>query len=284
MLGETIEIRWALNNDLWPIVVDKNQCETSLLNLVFNARDAMPRGGLLTIETKNIVLDHPFGEHETIAPGSYVTLAVTDNGTGMTPVVAARALQPFFTTKEPGKGSGLGLSMVYGFVKQSGGYLTIDSKPSSGTTLRLYLPRAKDDTVRPEVANGDKVDLPVQAECILVVEDKRVVRRMVKALLTNLGYVVLEAEDAAKALALLQQTTKVHLLLTDILLAGRLNGIDLAKEARRQRPDLKILFMSGYAQSALPVREELGVRLLVVDKPFTKEVLAFKVRQALAGP
>jgi PAS domain S-box-containing protein len=284
MLGETIEIRWTLNNDLWPITVDKNQCETSLLNLVFNARDAMPRGGLLIVETKNVVVDHPFGEHETIAPGSYVTLAVTDNGTGMTPVVAAQALQPFFTTKELGKGSGLGLSMVYGFVKQSGGYLTIDSKPSSGTAVRLYLPRPKNDPVRPEGVNGDEFDPRVQSECILVVEDKRVVRRMVKALLTNLGYVVLEAEDAAKALALLQRTAQVHLLLTDILLTGRLNGIDLAKEARRQRPDLKILFMSGYAQSALPVREELGVRVLVVDKPFTKEALACKVRQALADP
>ena len=282
-LGETIEVRWALNDDLWPITVDKSQFETSLLNLVFNARDAMTRGGLLTIETKNIVVHHPLDEHETIAPGSYITLAVTDTGTGMTPVVAAQALQPFFTTKGPVNGNGLGLSMVYGFVKQSGGYLMIDSKPGDGTSVTLYFPRAKDDPARAETPSGDEVDLRARGERILVVEDKRIVRKMAKAVLTRLGYSVLEAENASKALALLQQGSQVHLLLTDILLTGHLNGFDLAREATRRWPELKVLFMSGYAELTRPQHEELGVSLLVIDKPFTKEEIARKVRQALAG-
>ena len=282
-LGETIETRWVLNDDLWPITVDKSQFETSLLNLVFNARDAMPRGGVLTIETKNMLLQHPcLGEHETIASGSYVTLAVTDTGTGMTPVVAAQAVQPFFTTKEPGNGSGLGLSMVYGFVKQSGGYLLIDSKPGCGTSVTLYLPRAKDDTERAELTIESEVDLRARGERILVVEDQKMVRKMAKTVLTKLGYAVLDAQDASKALALLQRGPPVHLLLTDILLTGHLNGYDLAKEARRRRPELKVLFMSGYAESGRPQHEELGASLFVIEKPFNKEALAHKVRQALA--
>jgi PAS domain S-box-containing protein len=282
-LGETIEVRWALNDYLWPITVDKSQLETSLLNLVFNARDAMTRGGRLTIETKNVVVHQPFGEHETITSGSYITLAVTDTGVGMTPVVAAQALQPFFTTKERGNGSGLGLSMVYGFVKQSGGYLMIDSKPGEGTSVTLYLPRGKDDPARAKRPSGDEVDLRARGERILVVEDKRIVRKMAKAVLTRLGYAVLEAENASKALALLQQEPQVHLLLTDILLTGRLNGFDLAKEATRRQPELKVLFMSGYAASGRPQHQDLSVPPLVIDKPFTKEAIARKVRQALAG-
>jgi PAS domain S-box-containing protein len=282
-LGETIEIRWALGDDLWPITVDKSQFETGLLNLVLNARDAMARGGYLTIETKNVVVHQASGENETIVPGAYVTLAVTDTGVGMTPVVAAQVLQPFFTTKEPGNGSGLGLSMVYGFVKQSGGYLVIDSKAGEGTTATLYLPRADGDPARAEAPSGDEIDLCARGERILVVEDKKVVRKMAKAILTRLGYAVLEAENASKALALLQQEPQVHLLLTDVLLAGRLNGFDLAKEATRRQPELKVLFMSGYAASGRPQHQDLSVPPLVIDKPFTKEALARKVREALAG-
>jgi PAS domain S-box-containing protein len=160
-LGEAIEIRWCLSRDVWPIAIDKCQLETSLLNLVLNARDAMPHGGLLTVDTRNVLLSHPFGEPETIVPGSYVALTVTDNGTGMTPVVAAQALQPFFTTKKPGSGNGLGLDRVYRFVRQSGGHLAIDSKPGIGTSVTLYLPMAKDSPVRPERPCGDKVELRV---------------------------------------------------------------------------------------------------------------------------
>jgi CheY-like chemotaxis protein len=242
----------------------------------------MPEGGCLTIETSNVVVRHRAGD-QAIAPGPYVMLAVSDNGVGMSPSVVAQALQPFFTTKEPGKGSGLGLSMVYGFVKQSGGYLTIDSKVGDGTSVKLYLPRAIDQSARSQESSNDTADLGIQGECILVVEDKRNVRRMAKVLLTSLGYVVLEAADAAKALALLQQAAQVHLLLTDILLTGPLSGFDLAREARRRRPELKVLFMSGYAESAHPADELLGLGLLVLDKPFTKDALARKVRQALAG-
>jgi PAS domain S-box-containing protein len=169
-LGETIEIRWFLSHDVWPIAVDKCQLETSLLNLVLNARDAMPHGGFLTIGTRNVVLSHPFGEHETVIPGPYVALTMTDNGTGMTPVVAAQALQPFFTTK-PRSGNGLGLNMVYRFVKESGGHLVIDSKPGIGTSVTLYLPMAKGGPARPERSYGDKVELRIQCERTPVVED-----------------------------------------------------------------------------------------------------------------
>jgi PAS domain S-box-containing protein len=281
-LGETIEIRWVLNDDLWPVTVDRSQLETSLLNLIFNARDAMTSGGQLTIETKNVVMHQPVDEHETIAAGDYITLTVTDTGTGMTPLVAAQAPQPFFTTKESGNGSGLGLSMVYGFVKQSGGYLMIDSKPGHGTGVTLYLPRARNDFALVEGPSVDEVDLRAQGERILVVEDKRIVRKMANAILTRLGYAVLEAENAPDALELLQREPQVHLLLTDILLTGHLNGFELVKEATRRRPELKVLFMSGYAESGRPQHDDLGVRLLVIDKPFTKEALARKVRQALA--
>jgi CheY-like chemotaxis protein len=282
-LGETIEIRWVLNDDLWPVTVDRSQLETSLLNLIFNARDAMTSGGQLTIETKNVVMHQPVDEHETIAAGDYITLMVTDTGTGMTPLVAAQAPQPFFTTKESGNGSGLGLSMVYGFVKQSGGYLMIDSKPGYGTGVTLYLPRARNDFALVEGPSVDEVDLRAQGERILIVEDKRIVRKMANAILTRLGYAVLEAENAPDALELLQREPQVHLLLTDILLTGHLNGFELVKEATRRRPELKVLFMSGYAESGRPQHDDLGVRLLVIDKPFTKEALARKVRQALAG-
>jgi CheY-like chemotaxis protein len=282
-LAETIEIRWALNNDPWPIVVDKSQFETSLLNLVFNSRDAMPRGGLITIETNNVVVNHPSGEPKTIAPGRYVTMVVTDNGTGMAPAVAARAPRPFFTTKEPGDGAGLGLSMVYGFVRQSGGYVVIQSKPAGGTSVTLYFPRADCADALPNKSGGDQADLRGQGECILVVEDKNTVRKMVKTLLTSLGYTVLEAANASKAFSALQEGPQVHLLLADILLTGRLDGFDLAREARRKWPELKVLFMSGHAQADRSRHIALGANTLLVEKPFTKETLARKVRQALAG-
>jgi CheY-like chemotaxis protein len=228
-------------------------------------------------------VDHPFGEPETIAPGRYVTMVVTDNGTGMAPAVAARAPRPFFTTKEPSDGAGLGLSMVYGFVKQSGGYLMIQSRPAGGTSVTLYFPRADCAYELPNKSGGDQADLHGQGECILVVEDKNTVRKMVKTLLTNLGYTVLEAENASKALSVLQKGPQVHLLLADILLTGRLDGFDLAREARRKWPELKVLFMSGYAQVGRSGQIEHGANSLFVEKPFTKETLAHKVRQALAG-
>ena len=281
-LNESIQIKWVLGSDPWPITVDKSQFETSLLNLVFNSRDAMPNGGHLTIETSNVVLRHPLHGHETISPGAYVTLTVTDNGTGMPPDVAAQALQPFFTTKNSGNGSGLGLSMVYGFVKQSGAHLIIQSTPLRGTSVTLYFPKAKDPVARPNEANEYPVDFSISNECILVVEDQKMVRKMVKAVLTELGYVVLEAEDASKALFELQQGQKVNLLLTDILLTGDLDGFDLAKEAKQKCPGLKVLFMSGYAEVARSRNAEFSASPFFIEKPFTNGGLARKVRLALA--
>jgi len=173
--------------------------------------------------------------------------------------------------------------MVYGFVKQSGGYLTIESKPGLGASITLYFPRTRSDFALTEGPNVEKVDLRAQGERILVVEDKRIVRKMANALLIRLGYDVLEAENAWEALELLEREPEMHLLLTDILLSGHLNGFELAKEARRRWPKLKVLFMSGYAESSRPHHDDLGATPLVIEKPFTKEALALKVRQALAG-
>jgi two-component system, cell cycle sensor histidine kinase and response regulator CckA len=281
-LNENIQINWALGSDLWPITVDKSQFETSLLNLVFNSRDAMPNGGLLSIETSNVVLRHPLQGHETISPGTYVTLTVTDGGTGMPPDVVAQALQPFFTTKDPGNGSGLGLSMVYGFVKQSGGHLSIHSAPVNGTSVTLYFPKAKDPVAHPNETVEHRVDDFLSTERILVVEDQKMVRKMVTTVLTELGYRVFEAEDASKALFQLQQGPKVNLLLTDIVLTGDLDGIGLAKKARQTYPELKVLFMSGYAEVARSRNAELGVGRFFIEKPFTKEDLAHKLQLVLA--
>jgi PAS domain S-box-containing protein len=279
-LGAAIKIRWCLGQELWSIAVDRSQFETGLLNLVLNARDAMPCGGLLNVETKNVVVQHPFGERETIAPGCYVALTVTDDGAGMTPAVAAQALRPFFSTKAPGSGSGLGLSMVDGFVRQSGGHLVIDSKPGIGTSVTLYIPMAKDGAARTKRLSGTEIHLQARDQRILVVEDQRMVRKMVRSVLTSLGYAVLEAENADEALAVLQQEPSAHLLLTDIVLAGHLSGFDLARKATRRRPELRVVFMSGCAE-AVRYRED-DVSRLLISKPFTKDALASKVRQALA--
>jgi len=279
-IGETIEIETRLDDDIPSAQVDENQLENAILNLAINARDAMPDGGRLRIETGLAEVDETYSStHPDVAPGSYVRVAVIDSGTGMTPEVLARAVEPFFTTKDVGQGTGLGLSMVYGFVKQSGGYVNIDSVPGEGTTIELFLPPARrraDDRTNAEVSELRRG----HGETILVCEDDEDVRDFSTVTLRELGYVVLEASDASQALALLKQDETIDLLFTDVVLPGGTNGAELAREARKVRPHLKVLLTTGYARSALD-DADVEPALELISKPFSVERLAVRLRQLL---
>ncbi len=277
-LGATVEIVRILPDRLWQIEVDRHQVETSLLNLALNARDAMIDGGRLTIEAANVDHDLPPGGPE-LAPGRYVMIAVGDTGVGMTPDVLEHAFQPFFTTKDVGHGSGLGLSMVYGFVKQSGGGIEIASKPGRGSTVRMFLPRARGGpaAMLPQVEHGRG-----RGETILVVEDRPEVRKLTCRLLNRLGYRVLEADDGQAALALLRGHAAIDLMLADVVLPGGIGGVTLARRARACRPALKILHMSGYAPDVVAERSGgLDPGIGMIKKPFGKDALAAIVRSTL---
>ena len=278
-LGETIQVQTVLPRGLWKTRIDPHQLENALLNLAVNARDAMPGGGRLTIEAQNATLDAEYARHFTdLSAGEYVLLAVSDTGTGMPPEVVERALEPFFTTKAVGKGSGLGLSMVYGFVKQSGGHVTIYSELGSGTVVKLYLPRAG--------TTGDGGGKQVEpegrvAETILLVEDDPNIRKLVRAMLNSLSYQVIDAEDGPAALLLLASRDMPDMLLTDMVLPKGMNGSELACEARRQHPSLKVLYMSGYTNNALPFDGTQGKDVRLLSKPFRRQDLARAVRATL---
>jgi PAS domain S-box-containing protein len=280
-LGEHIRIVESLTPDLPNVLVDSGQLETALLNLAVNARDAMPQGGRLSIETREIVIDDDDERRDSgLAPGPYVLVAVSDTGSGMANEVVARAFEPFFTTKEAGKGTGLGLSMVYGFVKQSGGHVSLYSELGYGTTAKLYLPQATKSesaaTARPQAQTTG-------TETILLVEDDDEVRAATRKLLSGLGYRVIEAADAVTALSLVEQKNDLHLLLTDVVLAQGTSGPELAREARRLRPDLKVLFMSGYVRDTVAFHEQLEQDAHFLAKPFRKEDLARKLRLAMGS-
>lgn len=282
-LGEDIDINVRLDEKLWPELADKSQVESALLNLAINARDAMPGGGRLTIETANAALDAEYADgHEEVAAGDYVMLAVSDTGTGMAPEVMQRAIEPFFTTKDIGKGSGLGLSMIFGFAKQSRGHLKIYSEPGHGTTVKLYLPRAKDG--RP-----DALAAPVPTfeacgnETILVVEDEEAVRKLVIANLRRLGYQTLEAADAVQAGEILKGDQPIDLLFTDVVLPGGKTGRQLADEARGLRPAIRVLFTSGYTQNSIVHQGQLDTGVSLLSKPYHRDELAQMVRKALRG-
>lgn len=282
-LGEPIAIETVLAGGLWSVEADPSQLESVLLNLAVNARDAMPDGGKLTVETANCHLDTAYAkQHAEVAEGQYVMLAVTDTGSGMTEEVLARAFDPFFTTKDVGKGTGLGLSQVFGFVKQSGGHVKIYSEPGSGTTVKIYLPRvmaaAAEERERTQTA-----DLPMGAmsEIVLVVEDDDRVRVVSVANLRELGYTVLHASNGEAALKILADDARaVTLLFTDVVMPG-MTGRVLAERATQQRPDLKVLYTTGYTKNAVVHNGvvDAGARLLV--KPFSLEALARKVRETL---
>lgn len=279
LLGETI----ALSVDLDPTIslceLDATQFNSALLNLLVNAGDAMPAGGTVTIRTRNAELDRSNGSEVPEAmPGRYLMVSVEDTGSGMTPEVTARATEPFFTTKEVGKGTGLGLSQVYGFVRQSDGFLTIESASDAGTTVRLYLPEVDKalpaaQPVSAEVAEGG-------SETILIVEDDADVRRFVSNALAAHGYQTLQAGSAAEALRLLKKGERVDLLFTDAVMPGGISGIELAREARRQRPELKMLLTSGYAATETPTAD-LGEGVMLLKKPYRVTELYRLIRKAL---
>jgi len=281
-LGETIEVNAVGGGGVWQIEVDPNQLETTLLNLALNARDAMPRGGKLTIETSNVYLDEEYTRaNPEVGPGDYVLLAVSDTGSGMDEATLARAFEPFFTTKAAGQGTGLGLSQVYGFVKQSGGHVKIYSEPGQGTTVRIYLPR---QTRTAAIAPRPLPDVPRAdsgGEVILVVEDDAGVRSYVTEVLNELGYRVIEGADGSSGLAALERgETQVDLLLTDVILPD-FNGRELADRARQKRPDLKVLFMTGYSRNAIVHQGRLDPGVALIQKPITQAALAARVRDVL---
>lgn len=279
-LGKMIDVKTRLAGELPMILVDPGQVENALLNLAVNARDAMSKGGRLIIETAWAEIDKDFADaHADAVPGRYVTLSVTDTGTGMAPEVQQRAFEPFYTTKGPGAGSGLGLSMVYGFVKQSGGHVQLYSELGHGTTVRLYLPARVEDASPAEQRPAISSARAAAGEIVLVVEDDQRVRRVSIRRLKDLGYAVLEADSGPAALKVLDDGEKIDLLFTDIVMAGGMTGVDLAHEARRRHPELKILFTSGYAEPAVIEGGFLTTNAGWLGKPYSINELNAKLRE-----
>jgi CheY-like chemotaxis protein len=282
-LGEQIAIQPVLAGGLWRTHADPNQLEVAVLNLAVNARDAMPEGGKLTIETSNAYLDEDYSSRQAeVMPGQYVAIAITDTGIGMTKEIAARAFEPFFTTKDTGHGTGLGLSQVYGFVKQSGGHAKIYSEYGEGTTVRIYLPRLLGEEAEAELdAAVATVPRGSNAETILVVEDDEDVRAHSAGTLQELGYRILEAGNGKAAQDMLDRHPEIALLFTDVGLPGGMNGRQLADAARARRPNLKVLFTTGYAKNAIVHEGRLDPGIQLVTKPFVYATLASKVRDLL---
>jgi signal transduction histidine kinase/CheY-like chemotaxis protein len=284
-LGEAVVIETQLAPDVWPIFVDRNQLESALLNLAVNARDAMTEGGHLTVATENLVVAASGNEAvEDLSPGHYVRIVVTDTGCGMSADTLGKAFEPFFTTKDVGHGTGLGLSQVYGFVKQSGGHVKIDSAPGQGTKVQLFLPRLMTPQAETAPASSDHaVPLAKGSETILVVEDEDQVRAFSVDMLTELGYRVAQAANGAAALRVLDADPSISLLFTDVGLPGGMNGQQLAEEALLRRPNLKVLFVSGYSREAIINRGRAGASMALIGKPFTYPVLAQKIRELLGA-
>jgi signal transduction histidine kinase/ActR/RegA family two-component response regulator len=285
-LGESVEIETVLAGGLWPGFIDTAQLESAILNLAVNARDAMPDGGKLTIETANTYLDEVYSATEggALAPGQYVMVAFTDTGSGMSTDVIDRVFDPFYTTKEPGKGTGLGLSQVHGLLRQSNGHVKIYSEVGVGTTVKLYIPRAVGSLKSgpPPSAVGaaaDKANLPETV--VLVVEDDAAVRAFVCDAVRALGHQVIEAENAETALTALDSARQIQLILTDVVMPGP-SGRALADEARRRRPDVPVVFMTGYTRNAIVHNGVLDRGALLLSKPFTLAQLAAKLKEALA--
>ncbi|HTR83797.1 MAG TPA: response regulator, partial [Reyranella sp.] len=283
-LGEQVTVETVLAGGLWRIHADPNQLEVGILNLAVNARDAMPNGGRLTIETANTFLDEAYAASQSeVAPGQYVVISITDTGIGMSRETQARAFEPFFTTKDIGHGTGLGLSQVYGFAKQSGGHIKIYSELGEGTTVKLYLPRllASDEPL----AISSSIPAPPTAtgETILVVEDDADVRANTTGILRELRYNVLEAPLAATALHLIEGHPEIDLLFTDVGLPGGMNGRQLADAAHRIRPDLKVLFTTGYARNAIVHDGRLDPGVQLIPKPFTYAAVATKLNEILGA-
>ena len=280
-LGEDVRIEIATSADLWRCQVDPGQLEQAVLNLANNARDAMADGGNLTIETSNETLtrDDPDQQLEA-APGAYVMISVTDDGEGMSPEVREKIFDPFYTTKEVGQGSGLGLSVVYGFIQQSGGHIRLDSEVGVGTTVRLYLPAVTQvDAPAPRAAEAALG--PEPGARVLLVEDDEDLRAMTRIFLIDHGYQVLDASTGQEALKIFDENGGIDLLLSDVVLPGGLHGPDVAVEARRTRPDLKVVYMSGYAGDALERYRGIDPDPVLIQKPFDCDILGRRLRQVL---
>lgn len=281
-IGETIDLEIAASDDLWPTLCDPNQLESALLNLAINARDAMPDGGKLKIVTANARLDSVTADTPALLPGDYICIAVTDTGVGMSAEVAARAFDPFFTTKPIGQGTGLGLSMIYGFARQSNGHVTIDSRIGQGTSVRLYLPRHHGDLAAQRASAAKAVEHAASGETVLVVEDEPVVRGVILETLAEQGYRVLEAVDGPSGLRILRSPERIDLLVTDVGLPG-MNGRQLADQARESRPDLKILFITGYAESVAISDGFMQPGMEMITKPFDLDNLSRRIRGMISG-
>jgi CheY-like chemotaxis protein len=282
LIGEDIEVLTSLAPDLGNVKVDPGQVDQVLMNLVVNARDAMPEGGKLTIQTQNIELDERYArQHDYVRPGSYVLLSVSDSGTGIAPETQERVFEPFFTTKGPGKGTGLGLPMVYGIVKQSGGSIELYSELKQGTTFKVYLPRveeaAEDLTPAAEAAPSHR-----GSERILLVEDDVLLRQLAADVLTAQGYSVHTVEKASDLAACLDRTPQCDLLLTDVIMPG-MKGPELAALVVQHWPGIKVLYMSGYASDAIVHHGVLNEGLFFLQKPFTPAALVSKVKQVLSA-
>ncbi len=281
-VGPDVEVEVVGAGGLWTTRADVSQLESALLNLCINARDAMaPGGGRLTIETANRWLDERAAQERELPTGQYVSLCVTDTGTGMTPEVIARAFDPFFTTKPLGEGTGLGLSMIYGFVRQSGGQVRIYSEVGRGTTLCLYLPRHTGAAEAPEEAQpGQDIDRG-DGETVLVIDDEPTVRMLIVEVLEENGYASIEAVDGPSGLRVLHSDARIDLLITDVGLPGGMNGRQIADAARITRPDLKVLFITGYAENAAVGNGHLDAGMEVITKPFAMAALAGKIRDLI---
>jgi PAS domain S-box-containing protein len=281
-IGETIDLGITASDDLWGTLCDPNQLESALLNLAINARDAMPDGGRLSIVTGNARLDGVTADTPALAPGDYICIDVTDTGTGMNADVAARAFDPFFTTKPIGQGTGLGLSMIYGFARQSNGHASIDSRIGQGTSVKLYLPRHLGDIAAEHASAVKAAEHAATGETVLVVEDEPVVRGVILEMLGEQGYRTLEAVDGPSGLRILRMGERIDLLVTDVGLPG-MNGRQLADQARETRPDLKVLFITGYAESVAIADGFLQPGMEMITKPFDLDNLSRRIRKMVSG-
>jgi CheY-like chemotaxis protein len=281
-VGPAIHLEVVGLAGLWPALIDVGQLENALLNLCINARDAMPGGGRITIETANKWIDEAGSRQHDLPPGQYLSVCVTDTGTGMPPDLVDKVFEPFFTTKPTGEGTGLGLSMVYGFARQSGGQVRIYSEVGQGTTVCLYLPRhygeADEDDVTRRLAEVERAG---QGETVLIVDDEPSVRMLVTEVLEDLGYTAIEAADSVAGLKVLQSDVRIDLLVTDVGLPGGMNGRQMADAGRERRPDLKVLFITGYAENAVLGNGYLRPGMQVLTKPFVLETLATRIKDLI---
>jgi signal transduction histidine kinase len=283
-MGPAVHMEVIGAGGLWPALVDPHQLENALLNLCINARDAMPDGGRLTIETANKWLDERAAKERELPPGQYVSLCVTDTGTGMSPAVIAHAFEPFYTTKPLGQGTGLGLSMIHGFAQQSGGQIRIYSELGKGTTMCLYLPRLDQNVAEDERPAAPSEGRPSgDGEVVLVIDDEPTIRMLIAEVLEELGYSIIEAWDGASGMRVLQSDVRIDLLITDVGLPNGMNGRQVADAARQLRPNLKVLFITGYAENAVIGNGHLDKGMQVIAKPFEMNALVRKIRELVKG-